>query len=162
MLDGGDRAPEFEARAAHDGEFDTDRLRDYLDRGSDVVPTFCAFDVNPVCVGGMCSLRDTDWLSFTPRIDGLDVSGDGIYSHREFADRHDIGFPLLSDTDHAIAEAYGVLEDEYEGMGSVTRRSVFLIDAEGVIRFAAGVDAERPDEIDLRPVEEAVRALADD
>jgi peroxiredoxin len=162
MLDEGDPAPDFEARGVHGGEFDTYRLADHLDRGENVLLTFYAFDFNPVCVEGMCSLRDTDWFSLTENLAVLGVSGDSVYSHREFAERYNIDFPLLADTDHAIAEAYGVLRDEYEGMRRVTRRSVFLIDADGIVRFAAGVDAESPEEIDLTPVEAAVQSLAAD
>lgn len=162
MLDEGDRAPGFEVRGFHEGEFDTYRLDDYLDRRQNVLLTFYAFDFNPVCVEGMCSLRDTDWFSFTEDLVVLGVSGDSVYAHREFAERHDIGFPLLADTDGAVAGTYDVLRDAYEGMRGVARRSVFLIDPDGVIRFAAGVDAEDPEEVDLEPVEAAVRALAAD
>ena len=63
------------------------------------------------------------------------VSPDSVRSHRNFCDKHSLQFTLLADTDHSVAEAYGVW-GEKKMMGRVVvgiRRTTFIIDAEGKI-----------------------------
>ncbi len=68
-------------------------------------------------------------------VDVLGISPDKIPQQKKFDDKHGLGFPLLSDEDHQIAEAYGVWQEKKRYgktyMGIV--RSAFLIDAEGKI-----------------------------
>lgn len=67
-------------------------------------------------------------------------------------------FLLLSDSDGCVAEEYGVLYDEFRGHKRIAKRSVFLIDASGVIRYAWSTD--RPDEQpDWSTVKTALDAL---
>ena len=109
MLDEGTTAPDFELSGTHRGETETYRLSDLTDAGNWVVLTFYAFDFNPICTEGICSLRDTEYFQFEPDMELLGVSGDGVYSHRQFAEQHDINFPLLADTDKRVAEQYDVV-----------------------------------------------------
>jgi len=161
MLTEGDHAPDFELPGARDGEFDRFRLSTYTDRGESVLVTFYAFDFNPVCTAGMCSLRDADWFTLTPKVNVLGISTDSVYAHRAFAAEHGIGFPLLSDTDGTVAREYGVLAEEFDRMPEVAHRSALLVDADQRVRFAARVEADTPEDMDITPVEEAVRALGD-
>jgi peroxiredoxin Q/BCP len=68
----------------------------------------------------------------------IGISPDKIPQQKKFDDKHGLGFPLLSDTDHQIAEAYGVWQEKKmygkTYMGIV--RSAFLIDAAGKIAAA--------------------------
>ena len=60
---------------------------------------------------------------------------------------HNIQFPLLSDTDEQVSQAYGVLTEEFENHRDVPRRATFVVDADRVIQFAwsARSPAEQPD-----------------
>ncbi|MDY6819424.1 MAG: peroxiredoxin [Halobacteriales archaeon] len=159
MLEEGAQAPDFSLQGTHEGTIDTYRLSDYTDAGQWVLLTFYAFDFNPICTEGMCSLRDTEFFQFESDLGLFGISGDGIYSHQQFADQHDINFPLLSDTSKEVAEQYGVIKADYEGMKRVHQRALFLIDDSRTVRFTAAVDVNSPEEIDLKPVVEAIRRI---
>jgi peroxiredoxin len=138
-------------------ETTTYRLGDLTGAGNWVVLTFSAFDVNPLCTEGICSLRDTEYFQFEPDIELLGVSGDGVYSHQQFAEQHDINFPLLADTDTRVAEQYDVVREHYEGMKRVHQRAIYLVDPDRTIRFATAVDVDAPEDIELTPVLDVIR-----
>jgi peroxiredoxin len=156
VLGEGDTAPTFELRGTHEGEIDTHRLTDSLDRGTNVLLSFHAFDFNPVCTAETCSLLDAEFFTFRDDLAVLGVSGDGVYSRRQFAAQEAINYPLLSDTDGSVAEAYGALADEFEGTKRVPRRSSFLIDTDRTVALSAAVDADGPDDIGLTPLNDAI------
>lgn len=158
IIEIGQKAPDFELKGFHNGDVDMYRLSDFPDSGW-VLLTFYAFDFNPICTEGMCSLRDTEFLWFEGELTLLGVSGDGIYSHEQFATEHNINYPLLSDTNKEVAEQYGVVRKEYDGMKEVHQRTVLLIDDEQVVRFVAAVSADSPEDIDLSSVVEALREM---
>ena len=131
MIKEGDAAPDFEAR---DAEGDNVRLSDL--RGQKVVLYFYPKDDTPGCTKEACSFRDS-FAEFGRRgIKVLGVSLDDERSHRKFADKYKLPFTLLADTDHAVAEAYGVYgEKQFMGkkyMG--VSRKTFLIDEQGKIK----------------------------
>lgn len=130
MLSKGDTAPDFTLAADGGG---TVRLADL--RGRRVVLFFYPKDDTSGCTKEACGFRDA-----LPEFDAKDavvlgVSPDGVGSHDKFRDKYDLNFPLLADTDHSVAEAYGawgkkkLYGREYEGV----LRSTFLIDADGRI-----------------------------
>ena len=80
----------------------------------------------------------------------LGISAQDISSHEEFAGKHGFQFPLLADTDKAVAGLYGTL-----GPIGFPRRSVFIIDADGVVRYAHRAIAG----LTFRPVKELVAEL---
>jgi thioredoxin-dependent peroxiredoxin len=131
MFKEGDAAPDFEAR---DAEGNTVRLSDL--RGQKVVLYFYPKDDTPGCTKEACSLRD-GYSEFERRgIKVLGVSLDDEQSHRKFADKYQLPFTLLADTDHAVAERYGVYgEKQFMGkkyMG--VDRKTFLIDEQGRLK----------------------------
>jgi peroxiredoxin Q/BCP len=73
-----------------------------------------------------------------------------VDSHDDFSARHGFGFPLLADTDKAVARQWGVL-----GPLGFLRRSVFVVDAAGVIRYAHRAITG----VTYRPVAELVDAV---
>jgi peroxiredoxin len=159
MLTEGDEAPDFTLQGFYDGEFDTYQLSDTTDAGEWVVLTFYAFDFNPVCTAGMCSLRDAEFLEFEDNLTVWGISGDGPYSHQEFAKNHNLNYPLLSDTSREVGDAYGVLLDDYEESPHVHQRSAFLVDPEQTVRLAVTIDDEDPEEISAGPLVEAIRSV---
>jgi thioredoxin-dependent peroxiredoxin len=99
-------------------------------RGKPVVLAFYPGDNTSVCTKQMCSY--TSGLdSFT----GLGatvwgISPQDVDSHEGFARKYDLAFPLLADTELAVTRQYGI------GLaGAGLRRSVFVIDSEGVLRW---------------------------
>jgi len=159
VLEEGDTAPDFELRGFFEGETETYRLSDYTDAGDWVVLTFYAFDFNPVCTAGTCSLRDAEFLQFEEDLAILGVSGDGTYSHERFSEEHRMNYPLLSDTSKRVGEKYGVLLDNYEGMEEIHQRSLFLIDPDRTVRLAISVDVESPEEVELGPLVDSIREI---
>lgn len=155
----GDAAPDFELRGTHDGEQSTDRLSDFTDDGEWVFLMFYTFDFNPICTEGMCAIRDAEFFDLYGNLVPLGVSGDGIHAHEQFAEQHGINYPLLSDTGKDVAEQYGVVHEESEGMRRVHQRAVFVVDDTQTVRFSTVIEAESPDDIDLDPINDVLRDL---
>jgi peroxiredoxin len=137
MLERGADAPDFELLGTDGGEIREYSLSDHLDAG----PTVLAFypqDFSPVCTEELCTLHEGDYFSFVPGVDIFGVSTDGVYSHREFAGKHGIGFPLLSDGDGVVAERYDARYDQpHERFRSrVVKRSLYLVDEDATVRYA--------------------------
>ena len=115
-------------------------------RGRPVVLYFYPRDDTPGCTAQACGIRDA-WGEFE-RAGAvvLGVSPDGEASHARFKEKFDLPFTLLADTEHEVADAYGVWgEKSYAGktyMG--VNRSTFVIDEDGnVARIFLNV---KPDE----------------
>lgn len=103
-------------------------LREF--RGRPVVLYFYPKDGTPGCTREACAFRD-EWQRL--RATGahvLGVSLDSVESHAAFKKKHALPFPLLSDTDGRLLDAYGVTRNA-KGYAS---RTTFIIDAKGIIR----------------------------
>jgi len=120
----GSRAPSFELPGTGGGSY---RLRDYLETG--VILAFYPGDFTPVCTKQFCSYRDDGDRLEALGVPMLGISPQSVDSHERFATTHALTVPLLSDPGKRVARSYGVL-----GPGGFVRRSVFLVDGEGIIR----------------------------
>jgi len=131
MLKEGTTAPAFKT-TDQNGELVS--LKDL--RGRKVVLYFYPKDDTPGCTKEACSFRDAYSKFKKKDITVLGVSPDKEASHKKFVTKYQLPFTLLADTDHAIAEAYGVWgEKKFMGrtyMG--VHRTTFLIDEKGKIR----------------------------
>jgi peroxiredoxin Q/BCP len=99
-------------------------------RGQRVVLAFYPGDDTPGCTRQMCSYRD-NYDDFTG-VDAvvLGISPQDVDSHETWIEKRDLPFPLLADTEKKVIEMYGV------GAPIIgVRRSVFLIDPEGIVRY---------------------------
>lgn len=141
----GDRAPSF-CLPADGGR--TVSLDEY--RGRPVVLVFYPGDDTVVCTRQLVSydggLEQFDSLDAQV----LGISPQDVASHDRFTGKHGFRFPLLADTDKSVAAAYGVL-----GPLGFLRRSVFVIDRDGIVRYAHRALAG----VTYRPVSELVEAL---
>jgi thioredoxin-dependent peroxiredoxin len=129
MMQLGEAAPDFTLPGIEKGERRDFSLAEF--RGRNVVLAFYPGDNTPGCTRQLCSYRD-DWSEFE-RIDAvlLGISPQDVDSHEKFATKHNFPFPLLADTDKSVTAAYGV------GAPIIgVRRSVFVVDAEGIVRYA--------------------------
>lgn len=128
-LNKGDPAPRF-TLSDQDGK--TRSLADY--RGHWLVLYFYPKDDTPGCTTEACKFRDEYKLYLERGVDVLGVSIDSRESHERFAKKYDLPFPLLADTDGAVAKQYGA----YWSLGPLrfARRYTFLIDPKGNIARA--------------------------
>ncbi len=122
-----DPAPDFTLK---DGNGNDWRLSDH--RGKVVVLLFYPGDETPVCTRQMCSVRDRwdDYLATGAEVVG--ISSDSIESHRKFSEHHNLPLRLLSDSEGVAAKLYGA-QSIIPGR---VARSVFVIDADGVLRHS--------------------------
>jgi peroxiredoxin Q/BCP len=143
----GDQAPAFTLPAVG-ADADEVSLSDYA--GKPVVLVFYPGDDTPVCTKQLNSYNNDvdEFEALDAQV--LGISAQSVESHRKFADKHGFKFPLLADTDKAVAASYGTL-----GPLGFPRRSVFIVDGGGVIRYAHRAIAG----LTFRPVSELVQAL---
>jgi peroxiredoxin Q/BCP len=154
----GQKAPDFTAIAVG-GEYGDGREVALADcRGTPVVLYFYPKDDTPGCTVQACSLRDS-WPDFRGEAKVFGVSVDSTRSHEKFIEKFNLPFPLLSDPEKEIVNAYGVwVEKSMYGrkyMGA--ERSTFVIDAAG--RIAAIFRKVKPEE-HTGMVREALKKLA--
>jgi peroxiredoxin Q/BCP len=102
ILTHGSNAPDFNLNDQHGNAI---RLSDY--RGRWVVLYFYPKDMTPGCTQEACSFRDMHADFEQEGVVVLGVSADDVQSHRKFADKYELPFPLLADVDHTVSEAYG-------------------------------------------------------
>ena len=141
----GDTAPEFTLPGTGETSYS---LKDYA--GHNVVLVFYPGDDTPVCTKQLNSYNNG--IDQFEKLDAqvVGISAQSVDSHDAFAGKHGLGFPLLADTDKAVASAYGTL-----GPLGFPRRSVFIIDRGGTIRYAHRAIAG----LTYRPVTELIEEL---
>ena len=131
MLTSGSTAPEFTLLDQHGDPVD---LASY--RGRRVLVFFYPKANTPGCTQQACGLRDVAAQVGDTAI--LGISPDKPAAQQKFDEKYSLGYPLLSDSDHSVAEAYGVWAEKTnygkKYMGIV--RSAFLVGPDGVIEQA--------------------------
>lgn len=104
-------------------------------KGRNVVVYFYPKDDTPGCTSEACTFRDN--LAVLNDLDAvvLGVSKDSVASHAKFRDKYELTFPLLSDEDGKVCEAYGVWQEKsmYGRKYMGIQRATFLIDKQGKI-----------------------------
>ena len=122
----GDQAPDFTLEGTGDRDY---TLSDY--RGQPVVLVFYPGDNTPVCTMQL-NTYSSDISEFEDLgAQMLAISPQSVDSHDAFANVHQFTFPLLADVDKSVGRAYGIL-----GPVGFYKRSVFVVDADGRIRYA--------------------------
>jgi peroxiredoxin len=128
-LRAGTQAPEFSLRSTPDQAV---ALSDF--RGQPVILAFYPADWSPVCGDQMALYNEIldEFRQFNAELIGISV--DGIWCHLAFAEQRKLHFPLLSDFEPKgqVARQYGVYRD-HDG---TSERALFVIDADGVIRWS--------------------------
>ena len=141
----GDVAPDFRLPGTGGREY---ALSDY--RGRVVVLVFYPGDDTPVCTRQLVCYSNE--LAQFAELDAqvLAVSTQDVASHEAFAAKHRLTMPPLADVDKNVHRSYGVL-----GVLDLPRRSVFVIDAGGVVRYAHRAVVG----VTFRPVDELTAAV---
>jgi peroxiredoxin Q/BCP len=100
-------------------------------RGRKVVLFFYPRDDSPVCTVQACAFRDAYEELTTAGAEVVGVSSDSAESHRRFAAKRELPFPIVSDPDGSVRRLYGASSSRLLGK---TGRVTYLIDEEGVVR----------------------------
>jgi len=130
MIDIGQKSPDFSALDQHGN---TVSLRGFT--GKKLIIYFYPKDDTPGCTKEACSLRDNYGKLTMEGYQIVGISPDSITSHQKFADKYDLPFPLLADTDLAITKAFGAWGEKnmygkkYEGL----LRTTFIINEAGIV-----------------------------
>lgn len=125
----GTQAPDFQLAGTAEGKISPADFR-----GQPVVLVFYPADWSPVCGDQLALYNEILPLFEEFGAQVLAISVDGIWCHRAFAESRNLGFPLLSDFEPkgAVARSYGV----YDEQAGVCKRALFVLDAEGTIRWS--------------------------
>jgi peroxiredoxin Q/BCP len=121
----GQPAPNFELPGTDSRTY---KLSDM--RGQWVVLAFYPGDFTPVCTRQFCSYRDGDDHLDELGVQVLGISPQSVESHERFVAKHNLTVPLLADEERGVLREYGVLAP-----GGVVRRSIFIVDPEGIVRY---------------------------
>ncbi|MFO0976837.1 MAG: thioredoxin-dependent thiol peroxidase [Planctomycetaceae bacterium] len=124
------KAPAFSLKAT-DGS--TVKLSDY--KGKYIVLYFYPKDDTPGCTREACAFRDRQKEIQDLGAVVLGVSADSVEKHQKFTQKFELNFPLLADTDHALAEKYGAWREKnmYGKVSMGIQRSTFIIDPAGKV-----------------------------
>lgn len=141
----GDVAPEFTLQGTGGKSYSLSAFR-----GQPVVLVFYPGDDTPVCTKQLNSYNNELSAFESVGAQVLAISAQDLASHEQFAAKHGFQFPLLADTDKTVAAMFGTV-----GPLGFPRRSVFVIDGQGVVRYAHRAIAG----LTFRPVEELVAAV---
>ena len=104
---------------------------------SPTVLLFFPLAFTSVCTSELCSIRDNFKVYEDVDAQVYGISVDSPFTLKEFKESQKLNFPLLSDFNKNAARAYGALYEEFVfGMQGVAKRSAFVIDEQGVVRYA--------------------------
>lgn len=124
----GETVPDFTLHASTGGEIS---LQDYA--GRKLVIYFYPKDMTPGCTTESCEFRDYNGEFKAHNAEVIGISPDDLASHGQFIETYGLPFPLLSDTEHAVSELFGVWKErEFNGQRFMgIERSTFLVDENG-------------------------------
>ncbi|WP_344822061.1 peroxiredoxin [Rurimicrobium arvi] len=106
-------------------------------RGKNVVLVFFPLAFTSVCTAELCALRDniSQYVALNATVLGISV--DSLFTLDKFKSEQNINFDLLSDFNKNVSETYGTIYEQFAfGMKGVSKRSAFVVDKEGIIRYA--------------------------
>lgn len=132
----GDKGPLF---TLYDSDKQEVNLSDY--KGKSVVLLFFPLAFTGVCTDELCSVRDEKKAYDDLNAEVLALSVDSLFTLEQFKKAQGYNFKLLSDFNKEVSRAYGSLYEEFVlGMRGVSKRSAFVIDPTGVVRYAEVLD----------------------
>lgn len=124
----GDRVPSFVLQDQFGKPFN---IEDHVGKSAMVI-YFYPKDDTPGCTKEACAFRDS-YESFTDKnIKVIGISGDDVESHRNFAEKYNLPFTLLADTENKVRELFGVKANV---LGLIPGRVTYVVDEQGKIIF---------------------------
>lgn len=133
LAEGEDVPPVAAPLVSPDGDATETPLSDlYEDRP--VLLVFYTNDFSPDCVTEWCSFRDYAWFTSNDDVRVVGSSKSRVATHRRFISYLDLDFPLYSDRNLGVSDAFGVTYRTFKVFPR-SKRSVFLVDTDGVVRY---------------------------
>ena len=131
----GEKVQDFTLPLCDGEKIETFTLSEQLGKGN-IILAFYPLAFSSVCTKEMCQLSD-DYAKY----DGLgaDVYGisvDSPFALNAFIQAHNLTFKMLSDFNREVSSRYGVLHEELMGLKGISKRSVFVVDRDGVVRYS--------------------------
>lgn len=135
----GDQAPDFTLKSKSGDDMNDISLSDYRDE-KNVVILFFPLAYTGVCTDEMCSVSAglADYDALNAQVLGISV--DSPFAQDAWAEKEGITIPLLSDFNKEVSAAYGSQFEDLIGFKGVAKRSAFVVDKSGVVRFASVSD----------------------
>ena len=132
----GDQEPDFTMKRKTDDGLDDVSLADYKGK-QNVVLLFVPLAYTSVCTDELCSVSGglSEYEGLNAQVLGISV--DSPFAQEAWAKDSNISVPLLSDFNKTVCDAYGCKYEDLLGFEGVAKRSAFVIDKEGVVRFAS-------------------------
>lgn len=153
-LSPGQSAPDFRLYNTNKEEVS---LRDYA--GKPVVLLFFPMAFTSVCTAELCAVRDAMATYNELNAEVLGISVDSLFTLKRFQDEQQLNFPLLSDFNKEVSQAYGAYYETFAfGMKGVSKRSAFVVDPGGVIRYAEILE-NAGDQPNLSAVQQTLSSL---
>ena len=139
----GQQAPDFTLR-------DTAKNKVTLSeqRGKNVLLLFYPLAFTGTCTRELCSVRDNLAFYNNANAQVYGISVDSLYANGKFKAEQNLNFPLLSDFNKEVSTAYDTIYETFSNdMKGVSKRSAFVIDKEGIVRYAEVLEnaSEIPD-----------------
>lgn len=138
----GDKAPDFTLKSKNlTGDVKDVSLSDY--KGKNLVVLFFPQAFTGTCTKEACSISESLGSFSSLNADVVGISVDSIFTQEAWSKANDIKIPLLSDFNRKTIVDYGTRYDDgkfVHGMNNVSRRSAFVVDKDGVIRYAEVLD----------------------
>ena len=128
----GDPAPDFTLKNTDLEEVTLSSLR-----GRKVVLLFVPLAFTGVCTQELCEISQGISAYSDAHAEVLGVSVDSPFAQKAWAEQEGIGVSLLSDFNREVCAAYGARYDDLLGMVGVAKRAAFVIDREGIVRYAS-------------------------
>jgi peroxiredoxin len=128
----GQQAPDFTLR---DNEKNKVTLSEQ--KGKNVVLVFFPLAFTSTCTKELCSIRDNYNIYDSLNAQVYGISVDSLHALNKFKTEQNLNFPLLSDFNKEVSTAYDTIyENFFNDMKGVSKRSAFVIDKEGIVRYA--------------------------
>lgn len=147
MVAEGSRAPNFtvpKAGGSAYNDISEFSLAEALGDGP-IVLAFYPAAFTSGCTDEMCAFRDAipEFANLDARVYGISV--DLPFAQNVWIDQHDLGFSMLSDWNHDVIHAYDVVREDMYDTIEAARRSVFVVDIDGIVRYRWVRDGDNPD-----------------
>jgi peroxiredoxin len=130
----GRKAPDFTLPCCDGERVETFQLNRNL--GSEkIILAFFPLAFTPVCTDEMCQLSDelARFQQLSAKVYGISV--DSPFALNAFIKAHDLKIKLLSDFNREVSHLFGVLHEELMGLRGIAKRSVFVLDKDGTVRY---------------------------
>ena len=128
----GEKAPDFKLFNTQKKEVS---LSDF--RGKNFLLLFYPFAFSGTCTTELCSIRDSFSIYNSANAEVFGISCDSVFTQIRFKEEQKLNFELLSDWNKEVSRSYDALYDSFVfGTKGVSKRSAYVIDKEGIIRYA--------------------------